>query len=300
MKRQLRAISRLPKLLGVAGRLLWDVYVRKVEGEEKEATAKKFYHGLANVFGIKIVFNQASAPMEKDFPTLFTANHMSVADFIVLGSVLNGTFAGKELGLPPKMLDAANYIGIKRVPKDHPDFRKNVRRTLGQFITNLNNDVNTIFFAEGTTTDGSIVAQPRAALFKGSFGEKGLDANDNEVGYERDIRVQPVAMKVTDVEGHNVDMRPEKRHYYSHYTSDSALSRIWTRLCTESITVEVTVLPSVDPKKFADEKVLANEIFNEIRGIVAPEQTVVEPAKIPGVLDRGEVRAEEPPKRGMY
>lgn len=298
--RAMRALRRLPKLIGVVGSLLWSVYVKKVDGDEQEAAAKRFYNGLADVFGIKVTFNKESAGLEKGFPTLFTANHMSVADFIVLGRILDGTFAGKELGVSPRLLNAANYIAIKRVPKDHPEFRKYVRRSLGRFIDNLNNSINTIFFAEGTITDGSKVARPRAALVKSAYGEKGLDINDNEVTLEKEIRVQPLAIKVLDVEGHDVDMRPEKRHFYSHFTTDNALSRIWTRLATKSITIEVTALPSMNPKDFNNEKELVNEAFDRIRAIVAPGQTVVEPAKIPGVLEKGEERTEEPKKPGLY
>ena len=300
MNRNLRAFGRSFKGIGIVAGLLWDVYVKKPKDDEFKQISKKFYNDLADLFGIKIVFNAASAPLEKNYPTLFPGNHMSIADFIVLGSVLDGTFAGKQLNVPERMLRAANYIGIPRVNKDHPDFKKNVQWTLGQFMKNLNQRVNTSFFPEGTTTDGSVVALFRAALFRGFYGEKGLDKQGNELSFETEARVQPIAIKVLDVEGKSVDMRPDLRHYYSHYTSNNTLKRIWTRLATESITVELTVFPPMNPADYASGEDLANSASALIRHVVAPDQTVVEKAKIPGVAERGEVRPPENPDKYHY
>jgi 1-acyl-sn-glycerol-3-phosphate acyltransferase len=295
MNRQLRALGRSYKGIGIVAGLLWDVYIKKTPDEDMNQVSKKFYNDLADLLGIKIVFNAASAPFEEKYPTLFVGNHGSIADFIVFGSALKGTFAGKELPLPARLLKGANYIGIPRVNKDHPDFKKNVLKTLGRILQNLNHKINTIFFPEGTTTDGSIVALFRAALFKGFYKEKGLDKDGNDVGLETEARVQPIAIKVLDVEGKNVDMRPELRHYYSHYTTDNALKRIWTRLATESITIELTVFPSMNPADYKSAEDLANTASRLIRQVVAPNQTVVEKAKIPGVAERGETNPSKPP-----
>ena len=95
-------------------------------------------------------------------------------------------------------------------------------------------------------------------------------------------------------------MRPELRHFYSHYTTDNTLKRIWTRMATKSITVELTVFPSMAPKDFADGKELANTASDKIRAVVAPGQKTVEKAKIPGVAERGEQRTEPPAPNGYY
>ncbi len=295
MKRQLRALGRLPKAVGIIAGLLWDVYVKKTPDEDMYRVSKKFYNDLADLFGIKVIFNAASAPLEDKYPTLLVANHKSVADFIVMGSALKGTFAGKKLNLPEKVLEKANYINIIRVGKDHPEFKNNVRKTQGLISKNLNQRISTIFFPEGTTTDGSIVALFRAALFKIFYGEKGMDKDGKDVDLEVEGRVQPVAIKVLDVEGKSVDMRPELRHYYSHYTTDNTLKRIWTRLATESITVELTVFPAMNPADYDSAETLANKASALIRHVVAPNQTVVEKAKIPGVAEKGETQPSAPP-----
>ncbi len=298
--RGFRAAGRAIKGIGLVTGLLWNIYAKRPDDEKIKQLSHKFYNDLADLFGIKITFNSASVPIENENLTWYIANHMSIADFIVLGSVLkNGTFAGKELGIPEKLQKIAKYIGIPRVNKDHPEFALNNQKTMGRIVQNFNQGQSTIMFPEGTTTDGSHVALFRAGLLNALFDGQGLDKDANPVALEGDVKVQPIAIKVADVEGKNVDMRPELRHYYSHYTSDNTLSRIWTRLATKSITIELTVFPAMDPKDYADGKELANEASGLIRAIVAPDQKTVEKAKIPGVAERGEDRIE-PPKKGMY
>ncbi|MEC8665778.1 MAG: 1-acyl-sn-glycerol-3-phosphate acyltransferase [Pseudomonadota bacterium] len=303
-KRGLRAFSRVPRGLGIIGRLAWDVYVKRVQGDDLKEASNRFYKSLADLLGIKILFNKESAPIVQDSTTWYVANHMSVADFIVTGSVLkNGTFAGKELKLPEPLLQAAKYIGIKRVPKEHADFQKYNRMTQGRIIKNFNEGQSTIMFPEGTITDGSRVALFRQGLLSLLFGNAaGLDQDGvTEIKLEQSVKVQPIGIKVKDVEGKCVDMRPEMRHYYSHFTSLNTIKRIWTRLATESITIELKAFEPLDPADFNDAKDLANAAGELVRSFAAPDQVGFEKAKIPGVRERGEKDdTPPPPQRGLY
>src|SRR3954466_12797668 len=62
-----------------------------------EVIPKSMHRVMRRVFGYKIEFNAASAPLAKDKNqrVWFVANHISVADFIVVGSALDGSFVGK-------------------------------------------------------------------------------------------------------------------------------------------------------------------------------------------------------------
>lgn len=300
--RNIRALSRVPRGIGIIGRLAWDVYVRRVEGEELKKSSDRFYNSLADLLGIKILFNKESAPIVQDSTTWYVANHMSVADFIVTGSVMkNGTFAGKELKLPEPLLRAAKYIGIRRVSKDHADFQKFNRMTQGRIIQNFNEGQSTIMFPEGTITDGSRVALFRQGLLSLLFGETAglMPDGETEIKLSQKVKVQPIAIRVTDVEGKCVDMRPEMRHYYSHYSSQNTLKRIWTRLATKSITIELKAFAPLDPSDFDDAKGLANAAGELVRSFVAPDQIGFEKAEIPGVAERGQ---KEPPtqQRGPF
>ena len=107
------------------------------------------YKGMRELFGYKIAFNKASAPMHKG-STWFVANHQSIADFIVLGSTLNGTFGGKGdiLKWPgvAQMARAVRYIGFRRSSEYNEQSR-------AKLIKNFNDGFNTIMFPEGTRVE---------------------------------------------------------------------------------------------------------------------------------------------------
>ncbi len=258
------------------------------------------YNTLRRLFGIKVAFSKASAPLEQSRATWFVANHMSIADFIVLGSALKGTFAGKGdlLRWPgvAQMARAVKYIGIRRVNKDDPNFETYHRQTIGKIMKNFNEGHNTIMFPEGTTTDGSQVALFRAGLISLLYGNDGLDKEGDPVRLEREVVVQPIAIKVTEVEGKSIDSREDLRHFYSHYNTENTLKRIWTRLATRNLTIELTAFPPMAPKDYKDQFELINKAGDQIRSVVAPGQTEIRPASIPGVKDRD--KPSDPPKPG--
>lgn len=289
LRRALIGLAMLPVLIGatamqgfIVGPLL----------NNHTAVPNFVYNSLRRLFGIKIEFSKASAPIEDKKATWFVANHMSIADFMVLGSALKGTFAGKgDIMRWPgvaQMARAVNYIGIRRVNKDHPDFERFHKQTIGKIMNNFNAGHNTIMFPEGTTTDGSQVALFRAGLLSMLFGAKGTDKEGNAVTLNRDVWVQPIAIRVKEVEGKDINTREDLRHFYSHYNTHNTLQRIWTRFATRSLTIELTAFPALNPKDFRDEKELANKAGELVRSVVAPHQKEVEKASIPGVAERGQ------------
>lgn len=259
-----------------------------------------FYNGIRRLFGIRVEFNAASAPIEDKKPVWYVANHMSIADFLILGSVLRGTFAGKGdimrwPGIAP-LARAVKYIGIRRVNKDDPDFEKFHRQTIGKIMQNFNDGHNTIMFPEGTTTDGSQVALFRAGLISMLFGAEGLDKHGNPVRLEKDVCVQPIAIRVKNVEGKDISARSDLREFYAHYNTNNTLKRIWTRMATRDITIEVTAFSPLSPKDYKDQFALINEAGALIRGVVAPDQKTVEPARIPGGKDRNRQTGTQDPR----
>lgn len=246
-----------------------------------------FYNTLRRLMGIKLSFNESSAPIETKRPTWYIANHQSIADFMVLGSILDASFAGKgdvmRWPVVGQLARAVNYIGIRRVPKDHPDFQTFHAQTKGKIINNFNSGRNTIMFPEGTTTDGSEIRQFRAGLLSILFSRTGLDKQKNPVTLDKDVVVQPIAIKVASVEGKPIESRDSLREFYSHYNSSKTLQRIITRLATKEIRIELKAFPPMEIADFADEKLLANSSCDMVREYVAPHQTEVKPAAIPNV-----------------
>lgn len=237
------------------------------------------YKTMGKLFGYKYEFNKASKPVEKDKPTWFVANHLSIADFIVLGSTLEGTFAGKGdiLKWPgvAAMARAVKYIGLRRSKEFNPQSRAKI-------IKNFNKGFNTIMFPEGTTTPGKTVALFHAGLITLLFGEKGTDKEGKDVTLEKDVVVQPVAIRVKEVNGQNAIGNDELRNLYSMYDDDNTLRRIWRRMQIKNMTIELTTFEPLKPADFKDAKDLINNAAVSIASVVNPGQTTFEKAKIPG------------------
>ena len=208
--RNLRAAGRVLGGLCLLPFLLLGVVGQAITGPITKDYSKiptLLYKSLKNLFGMKVEFNNNSAPLETKKPTWYVSNHMSIADFIVLGSALKGTFAGKgDVLLWPGIAQIARslkYIGIRRVSKDHPDFEKYHKQTIGKIMTNFNKGFNTIMFPEGTTTDGKEVHLFRAGLISMLYENEGLDKKGNKVTLDEEVVVQPLAIRVKEVEGKN-------------------------------------------------------------------------------------------------
>jgi len=238
-----------------------------------------FYNITRRVFGFKIEFNAASAPLVKDKPVWFVANHMSMADFILLGSTLNGTFAGKSdiLKLPvvAHLAQTVRFIGLRR----SSEFNDESRAAL---IKNFNSGFNAIMFPEGTTSEGKKVHLFRAALITILFGEKGVDGKKTEVALQKNVVVQPVAIRVKSVEGNDARGNDDLRNLYSMQHENRTLVRLWKRLQIRTMTLELTAFNPLNPEDFPDARALINKAALDIAGVVNPGQTTFEKANIPG------------------
>lgn len=230
------------------------------------------------ITGLKVVFNESAAPVVQGRPTWFVANHISTSDPFVLGDRLDGTFAGKgELLKSPVVAPiarAVKYIGLRRSKEFNPQSR-------GKIIRNFNEGSNLIMFPEATTTDGSSVKMFHAGLITALFGEKGVDEKGNEVKLEKDVVVQPLAIRVVDVDGQTAMNDPHVRGAYTREYGESPLHRVFERLSHKRITVEVTSLPPLNPADFSDAKELINKAALDVASIVNPGQTTFEKAVIP-------------------
>lgn len=240
------------------------------------------YKSLARLLGYKVIFNKNSAPLEKNRQTWFVANHMSIADFVVLGAKLNGTFIGKGdiLKWPgiAQMARAVKYIGLRRDRKYNPQSRAKI-------IKNFNKGHNAIMFPEGTTSDGKQVYLFRAPLMTPLFGETGVDSSNREVALDKKVVVQPVAISVTSATGHAGDARDA----YSMFHNEKTLNRIWNRLMIRRTVLELTAFAPLDPADYANEKDMINKAALDIASVVNPGQTTFVKAKIPGYDEKAAV-----------
>jgi 1-acyl-sn-glycerol-3-phosphate acyltransferase len=283
MTQNLRALRRtvagfafLPVMLGLAA--LQGFIVGPLT-KNYNAIPNMIYRTLRKIIGLKVEFNASSAPPVKDKPVWFVANHMSIADFAVLGGTLNGTFAGKgdvlKWPVIRQLAQAVKYIGLRRSSEFNPESRAKI-------IHNFNAGQNTIMFPEGTTTDGKQVGLFRAALPSLLYGELAVDAQGNRPALRQQVVVQPVAIRVKSVNGQDAFGKDGLRNLYSMAEDDNTLRRIWRRMQLKQVVLEVTVFPPLNPADHADAKALMNKAALDIASIVNPGQTTFEKAKIPG------------------
>lgn len=236
------------------------------------------YNGLRRLFGLNVVFNKASAPIEKNKRTWFVANHMSMVDFITLGSVIDGTFAGKgdilKWPIAAQMARAVKYIGLRRSTEYNAQSR-------GKILANFNAGLNTIMFPEGTTNDGKKVYLFRAALLTALYGASGANKEGNDIMLKQDVVVQPVAIRIAEVSGEDAIGNDALRNLYSMPHEHNTLVRIWKRLMIQEIKVELTAFPPLAPADYSDAKALINKAATDIASVVNPGQTEFEKANIP-------------------
>lgn len=282
MRRKLRALRRAT--MGIiafpflaAAVITQSAIVGPLTGN-RTAIPNLVYNSLRKLIGVKIEFNEASAPVEKNRPTWFVANHMSTADPVVLGSALEGNFVGKaEAAKWPiigQLMLAMKLIPVHRSKEHNP-------QSMGMIAQAFNKGQNVIMFPEGTTNNGATVDRFRAGLISLLYGEKAVDKDGNEVKLEQDVAVQPVAIRVKEVEGKEEAQDSDVlREYYSYYEEDNMLKRIWKRMHTKSITLEFTVFPAMSPRCYMDQFDLINEAHKQVQQVVAPNQTEVKPGNI--------------------
>lgn len=314
MKRTLRATLRTATLIAatpvIAAMTLAQSFIIGPLTGNYTLVPKLVNRGLAKLLGYKIVFNKASVPVVKDKPAWFVANHQSIADFIILGSVLKGTFAGKgdilKWPFVAQMARAVNYIGFRRSAEYNPQSR-------AKLIDNFNGGYNTIMFPEATSTKADKVYLFRAPLLTVAFGDKGVKKENARgklmtrlfgakkihpekqvVSLNNDLVVQPMAIRVLEVEGQNAVGVAEQRDKYSMFNEPNIFKCAWAWMKIRDMKIEVTALPPLDPNHFGKKpdmteqemidasRKLINAAALSVAEIVNPGQTTFEKAEIPG------------------
>ena len=272
-----RAIAATVAVPAIAGLLAVQRVVGSLTGNYRTIPSI-IYGTLRKLFSYKVEFNAASAPLVKDKPVWYVANHLSGADAFVVGGTLDGSFLGRDDAMKWPVLRQAfraiRMIGVRR----KPEFNDQVR---GAIAKNFNAGYNTIMFPEGATSDGKKVFLFHAAFLTLLYGGSAVDKKKKPVTLQKDVVVQPVAIRVKSVNGKDALNNDELRNLYT-LPGRNTLRRIWKRAQTKRITLELTVLPALDPKDFKDAKELANHAAQDIAGVVNPGQKDFEKAHIPG------------------
>lgn len=234
--------------------------------------------GIRRLFGIRVVFNAASAPLEKKKQVLTVANHISPFDAFVLSPPVKGNYVGVAYHFEnPVMgfwLRAIKHIGVRRSPEFTPQARGNI-------IENFNAGRNTTLFPEADASKGDKVYMFHAGLATPLFGMSGINAKGEEVTLKKEVLVQPVAIRVAKVGKEAIGPGDPRQDAYIMARNAKGLKSIWGRLMTKGVTMELTAFPALDPKDFADAKAIMNRAAAQVATVVNPGQTTFEKRNIP-------------------
>ncbi len=232
---------------------------------------------VTRLIGARVVFNKASAAVEKDKARLMVANHMSELDpLIFAGQFRSRVVAAGYLRTYPvigSLIAAAGTIFVRR----HKAFNSH---NGAKILRALNEGANVMMFPEAVTSDGSVIYEFKAGLLAALFNKESVDKNGVAVKLERDVAVQPVALRILDINGRDAMADPKLREIYTWYVNyqgqempwNHKLKQFWDTVCNPGMTLEMTVLPALNPRDFANERDLANEAWRQIAAIAAPHQ----------------------------
>lgn len=248
-----------------------------------------FYKIMCRVLGYKVVFNKASAPVVKDKDTrvLFTANHQSDVDALVIGSKIDAAFLGKaelmEVPVIKDLLRIGHFIPVQR----KSEFNEVSR---GKIVETLNAGYNVAMFPEGTTDDSKWVMQFRAALPKFIYGGKdgkAVDEEGNPVELQKKVVIQPISVVAKSFNGHTVgqseaENEKVRKLYHKLGRGKGKLGAIMGLLQTKAV-VELTVFPPLEPEAFPNAEKLLTQAALDVASEVNPGQTEFRQSKLPTI-----------------
>jgi 1-acyl-sn-glycerol-3-phosphate acyltransferase len=204
----------------------------------------RVFHGLScRVLGLDVRTHGAIAT---DRPVLYVSNHISYADILVLGSLLQASFVAKAdvaqwplFGWLAK-LSRTVFVDRRRASTD-------VQRDL--IATRLKEKDGLILFAEATTSDGNRILPFKAALFS-AIDHAG----------DQPIMVQPVSLAYTCLDG--MPLGRTWRPLMAWYGDMTLGGHLWQVFCLGTWRVEVMFHPPVDRRQFKSRKELAQHCHN--------------------------------------
>ena len=237
--------------------------------------------GLRRLFGITWEFNQNSAPIERDRPTWYMANHPSPLDPVVLSRILNKTsfVAAGWLTRIGALRAVGGAMRTLFVSQKKEEYYK--QRDRGKIVEAFNYGMNVGMHPEGWTNDGKTVELFRAALAAVLYGAKAVDRKGNEVKLEKKVVVQGIAITVKSVNGTPVSEDETLRQKYSMH-GENKLKSAFELLANKNVHLELNAFEPLDPTdpEYPDEFALMNKLHSQIVAVVAPDQKEVGKAPI--------------------
>lgn len=243
-----RAVFVTGAIFGMAALLAPLQYLLIRAGGRAAQVLPRLYHRLmVRLIGIKV--RVVGTPAVTG-PTLFVANHVSWLDIPILSSVLPASFIAKrEVG---NMGAFGTLARLQRTIFVDRERRSQARAQNSEIAGRLAEGGNLILFAEGTSTDGSVVLPFKSALF--AVAEGG----------DVPLQVQPMTIVYKSI--HGLPLTRGTRPLIGWYGDMELLPHFLTILSLGEIGVEVRFHDPADVSAFDSRKALANHCFEAVRG----------------------------------
>ncbi len=174
-------------------------------------------------------------------PAFYVCNHISYADILVLGSLLEASFVAKaDVASWPLFgwlarLTRTVFVDRRRASTD-------LQRDL--ITKRLDDGEGLILFAEATTSDGNRILPFKTSLFSAI-----------DQASEQDVPVQPITIAYTCLDG--MPLGRTWRPYMAWYGDMTLGGHLWQVFCLGTWRVEVMFHPPVRRRQFANRKDLA-------------------------------------------
>ena len=238
-----------------AAAILWTVLACTIQalllllpGHAKVRFARVYWSVFARLIGLQVRRIGVPAASGHGRRVVYAANHCSWLDIPVLGGQLEACFVSKD--------EVARWPGVSLVARlGRTVFVTRQRRATGRERDDMRGRLaagdDLLLFPEGTSSDGSRVLPFRSAFFSVAEGEASP-------------LIQPVSVVYDRLGG--LPTRRSTRAVFAWYGDMDLASHFWRLAKSRSMRATVLMHPPLDPRDFANRKLLAQAAWDAVAG----------------------------------
>jgi 1-acyl-sn-glycerol-3-phosphate acyltransferase len=270
--KHLRAAVRFAAILGLmAATTVAQVLIMAPLLRDKNRAARLAAYTTNKFLNIDV---EVKGNVDRKLQAINVANHQSHLDAMVMTSIFDAASIGmREIAKWPVIGPVVKYcfdtILIRR-SKEHNGHAHY------KMVDALNQGRSINVYPEGKCSDGTYMRQFRAGMLRPLFNQA-VDRDGKKLTVEPDVVVQPVAIRLVEVDGRDATSDQSLRDRYcwhDDHKHKNYLSHMWQVMTTRSMKLEVTILPALNPKDFTSPEDLANKAHDMIHEAVFPGKPV--------------------------
>ena len=263
--------------------ILWTVIAAGIQavllvlpGHAKVGFARAYWAAFAWLIGLHVRVIGAKPACGQGRRVIYAANHCSWLDIPVLGGRLEACFVSKD--------EIARWPGVSLVARlGRTVFVTRQRNATGRERDDMRGRLaagdDLLLFPEGTSSDGSRVLPFRSAFFS--------VAESDKAGGEPPPLIQPISVVYDRLGG--LPTRRSTRAVFAWYGDMDLASHFWRLAQWRGMRATVLMHPPLDPRDFANRKLLAQAAWDAVAGGAAAmrqnrEERAIRPAPASGLV----------------